>query len=172
MTHLYLWYLRQSVCVYVCVKECTKPPNTHTHTQTHTLPMLSAPLSRVNLQCLSYLGRWVKAGRASSGATHTLIPSPSIFSSFAPLVYHVWETWEGVEIKTSLGKRQSDRMDSLVPRPASPDSILNFSGGGGGIVGTTVGDSLTQIYWFTGPNTLINISVVNVWYDAGEWFHI
>lgn len=61
MTHLYLWYLRQSK-----ERKCVSA---------HTLPTFSALLSRVNLQCLSYLGRWVKAGRASSGTTHTR-PSP------------------------------------------------------------------------------------------------
>lgn len=55
------------VCIYVWMSAQSPPINTHTHTP----PVLSAPLSRVNLQCLSYLGRWVKAGRASSGATHT-----------------------------------------------------------------------------------------------------
>lgn len=85
---------KHKVCM--CIRGCewVHPLNTHTH----TLPVLSAPLSSVNLQCLSYLSRWVKAGRASSGATRTLCPppsTPSIFSSFAPLVYHVWEAWEG-----------------------------------------------------------------------------
>lgn len=77
------------MCTYVCmrVRVCVsgfkwlhKPfPNLHEHKP----PVLSALLSHVNLQFLSYLGRWVKAGRASSRTTHTLVPSPSISLSLS-----------------------------------------------------------------------------------------
>lgn len=87
MTHLYLIPAAKEegcVCVCACVRVsgCEwlhKPfPDLHVHKP----PVLSALLSRVNLQFLSYLGRWVKAGRASSRTTHTLVPSPSISLSF------------------------------------------------------------------------------------------
>lgn len=105
--------------------------------------VLSAPLSRVNLQCLSYLGRWVKAGRATSGATHTLGSSPSISSTSAPLVYHVWEAREEVEIKMSLGKMQSHRMDSLASGPASPPIAPSAARAWGGRGGVAVGGNHT-----------------------------
>lgn len=62
---------REEVCVCVWIWGGFVHAHAHTHRHTHIPPALSALLSRVNLQCLSYLGRWVKAGRASSGTTHT-----------------------------------------------------------------------------------------------------
>ena len=52
-----------------------------------------------------------------------------------------------MEIKTSLGKRQSDRMDSLASGPASSDSTHTYSGGLD-VGGTIVGGGLRQIQWF------------------------
>lgn len=74
---------REEMCVCEWVQN---PPPKSTHTHTRTPPVLSAPLSRVNLQCLSYLGRWVKAGRASSGATHTAPPPPSFHPSLLSFI--------------------------------------------------------------------------------------